>query len=75
MRLRGALKEAEKSHPDELVVLCFQDEMRVGQKGRLCPLRCGCYVVVHPWPGCEAVVATPTDPDRSTRMSVHKMPA
>ena len=30
--------------------------------------------VVHPGPGCEAVVTTLTSPDRQTRMNVHKCP-
>ncbi|WP_420392428.1 IS630 family transposase [Acuticoccus sp.] len=35
-RLRNALNEVAAAHPDKRIVLWFQDEMRVGQKGRLC---------------------------------------
>lgn len=34
--LREALKAAERDRPDKRIRLFFQDEARVGQKGRLC---------------------------------------
>jgi hypothetical protein len=34
--LRDALDAVANAHPNERVSLYFQDEMRVGQKGRLC---------------------------------------
>lgn len=37
-----------------------------------CALVVEAMKVVHPGPGCEAVVATLTSPNRETRMNVHK---
>lgn len=34
--LRSALNTAREAHPARRIILYFQDEMRVGQKGRLC---------------------------------------